>query len=132
MAPMMFGFNHHGMTSMGYDCARSVPEVFLHGFPVEVFPALRYIIDDLFWDVGVDHRDLGSAFARAIGESKLKINNALRTLEPTAKGTKLTSTMDYELPYSILGKLVDKLRVSKDVEKTMERTLRDTKKALEA
>ena len=70
--------------------------------------------------------------ARAIGASKLKINNALRTLEPTAKGTKLTSTMDYELPYSILGKLVDKLRVSRDVEKTMERTLRDTKKALEA
>jgi uncharacterized membrane protein len=68
---------------------------------------------------------------RTIGASKLKVN-ALRTLEPTAKGTKLTTTMDYELPYSILGKIVDRLKVQKDIEKTMERTLMGMKKALEA
>jgi carbon monoxide dehydrogenase subunit G len=68
---------------------------------------------------------------RTIGASKFKMQGS-STLEPTAKGTKLTSTMNYELPYSILGKLVDKLKVSKDMEKSMERTLRDTKKALEA
>ena len=44
--------------------------------------------------------------ARAIGESKFKVNIS-RTLEPTAKGTKLTNTADYELSYSILGKIVD-------------------------
>lgn len=68
---------------------------------------------------------------RTIGASKLKAQMS-DILEPTAKGTKLTRTSDYELPYSILGKIIDKLRVSKDMEKSMEKVLRDTKKALEA
>ena len=66
-----------------------------------------------------------------IGASKLKMQYS-NTLEPTAKGTKLTITYDYELPYSILGKIVDKLRVSKDIEKSSEKQLSDMKKALEA
>jgi carbon monoxide dehydrogenase subunit G len=66
-----------------------------------------------------------------IGASKLKLQYTY-DLEPTAKGTKLTSTYDYELPYSILGKIVDKLRVSKGIEKSTEKLLRDMKKALEA
>jgi carbon monoxide dehydrogenase subunit G len=65
-----------------------------------------------------------------IGGSKLKIKNSF-TLEPTAKGTKLTTTMDYELPYSILGKIVDKLKVSKDMEKMAEKQLGGMKKSLE-
>jgi carbon monoxide dehydrogenase subunit G len=68
---------------------------------------------------------------RTVGASKFKMQGS-STLEPTAKGTKLTTTMDYKLPYSILGKIIDKLKVSKDMEKSMERTLRDMKKALEA
>ena len=67
---------------------------------------------------------------RTIGGSKLKVQYT-DILEPTAKGTKLTRTFDYQLPYSILGKLIDKLRVSKDMEKRTEQVLRDTKKALE-
>lgn len=67
---------------------------------------------------------------RTIGASKLKVQTS-DILEPTANGTKLTGTMDYELPYSILGKIVDKLRVSKDLEKTMEKNQRNLKKALE-
>ena len=58
--------------------------------------------------------------------------NASYILEPTAKGTKLTFAYDYELPYSILGKIVDKLKVSKDFEKSTEKQLRDLKTALEA
>jgi len=69
--------------------------------------------------------------SRTIGGSKLKMQSST-TLEPTAKGTKLTVTMDYELPYSIIGKIVDKLRVSKDLEKASEKNLSDMKKALEA
>ena len=69
--------------------------------------------------------------SRTIGKSKVKANMK-DVLEPTAKGTKLTRTFDYELPYSILGKIVDKLKVSKDMEKSTEKVLRDTKKALEA
>ena len=68
---------------------------------------------------------------RTIGASKFKMHGS-HTLEPTAKGTKLTNTADYELPYSILGKLIDKLKVSKDIEKRMEKELRDMKKALES
>ncbi len=66
-----------------------------------------------------------------IGASKVKTQTS-SILEPTAKGTKLTRTHDYQLPYSILGKIVDKLRVSKDIEKSMEKQLSGIKKALEA
>ena len=68
---------------------------------------------------------------KTIGASKFK-TTLLVTLEPTAKGTKLTYSMDYELPYSVLGKLVDKLKVGKDMEKNMGAMLEKAKKALEA
>ena len=35
--------------------------------------------------------------------------------------------MDYDLPYSFLGKLVDKLRVSRDLEKGTEKALKKLK-----
>jgi uncharacterized protein YndB with AHSA1/START domain len=54
------------------------------------------------------------------------------TLEPTTKGTKLTHSVDYELPYSILGKVIDKLKVSKNLKKEMDVWLPNAKKALEA
>jgi carbon monoxide dehydrogenase subunit G len=66
-----------------------------------------------------------------VGTSKFKLKQTC-TVEPTAKGTKLTYIADYTLPYSILGKLVDKLKVQKDMEKSIERQLMDGKKALEA
>jgi carbon monoxide dehydrogenase subunit G len=53
-------------------------------------------------------------------------------IEPTAKGTKLTFINDYELPYSILGKIVDKLTIHKKLEKNMERYQTNMKKALES
>ena len=58
--------------------------------------------------------------------------SSLWVLEPTAKGTKLTYSMDYELPYSILGKLVDKLRVKKDIDKSVAEMMENIKKGLEA
>ena len=54
------------------------------------------------------------------------------TFEPTAKGTKVTFNMEYEVPYSILGKLIDKLKVQKDIEKSNTKLLENMKKALEA
>ena len=45
------------------------------------------------------------------------------TLSSSALGTKATFMMDYELPYSIFGKIIDKLRVCKAVEKGTERGL---------
>ncbi|MFW9896589.1 MAG: hypothetical protein ACFFD7_12355 [Candidatus Thorarchaeota archaeon] len=35
--------------------------------------------------------------------------------EVTNKGTKITTTFDYELPYSILGKIIDKLGTGKQI-----------------
>jgi carbon monoxide dehydrogenase subunit G len=63
--------------------------------------------------------------------SKLKLKQTC-TVEPTANGTKLTYIADYTLPYSILGKIIDKLKVQKDMEKSIDRQLMDGKKALEA
>ncbi|MGD0071661.1 MAG: SRPBCC family protein [Candidatus Bathyarchaeia archaeon] len=68
---------------------------------------------------------------RTIGASKFKMTNSW-VLEPTTKGTKSTFSMEYEVPYSVLGKLVDKLKVSKDMEKSMSKMLENMKKALEA
>ena len=59
-----------------------------------------------------------------------KMTNSL-ILEPTDKGTKLTHSMEYELPYSILGKVIDKLKVSRDVKKELNIWLPNAKKALE-
>jgi len=36
--------------------------------------------------------------------------------EATDKGTRVTTTWDYELPYSVLGKILDKLKVGKEIE----------------
>ena len=65
-----------------------------------------------------------------VGAGKFKMESSW-IFEPTAKGTKLTFSYDYELPYSVLGKIVDKLRVSKDMEKSTEKQLEGIKKTLE-
>ena len=54
------------------------------------------------------------------------------TLNPSEKGTKATFMMDYDLPYSILGKIIDKLRLYKAVEKGTTRALKKLKKIAEA
>ena len=71
------------------------------------------------------------ATMRTVKGSKLKLQQTC-AVEPTANGTKLTYIADYTMPYSILGKLVDKLKVQKDVEKSIDRILMDGKKALES
>ncbi|MFB0557505.1 MAG: SRPBCC family protein, partial [Candidatus Bathyarchaeia archaeon] len=53
------------------------------------------------------------------------------TLTPTDSGTLLTFVIDYELPFSILGKIVDKIRVSKDIERSIEKGLKKMKETLE-
>ena len=53
------------------------------------------------------------------------------TLDSAKTGTKLTTSFDYELPYSILGKLIDKLRVHKAMEKESEKALQKMKEIAE-
>ncbi len=67
---------------------------------------------------------------RTIGASKHNVIDSM-TLEPTTKGTKMTYSVDYKVPYSVLGRLIDKLKVSKDMEKGDRQLLENIKKALE-
>ncbi|MCW4025729.1 MAG: SRPBCC family protein [Candidatus Bathyarchaeota archaeon] len=59
-----------------------------------------------------------------------KMTNTL-LLEPTSKGTILTHIVEYELPYSYLGRIIDKLKVRKDVEKEMDSWLENAKNIIE-
>jgi hypothetical protein len=52
--------------------------------------------------------------------------------EPTVKGTKMTLTLDYEMPYSVLGRLIDGLLVKNWLEKEINKVMENLKKALEA
>ena len=53
------------------------------------------------------------------------------TLSPTKDRTKVTFTEDYELQYSIIGKIIDKLRVRKAIEKDVEGALKKLKEMAE-
>jgi uncharacterized membrane protein len=53
------------------------------------------------------------------------------TLSPTKAGTKITFVMDYALPYSVLGKIIDKLRVSKEIEKSIDQGFKKLKEMME-
>ena len=69
--------------------------------------------------------------SKTMGGSKFNMTGSY-DLEPIAKGTKLTQTMDYEVPYSILGKLIDKLKFGKELKKGSVEAMENMKKALEA
>mgnify|MGYP001043965618 CR=1 FL=1 len=49
------------------------------------------------------------------------------TLSPIEDGIKATLIMNYSLPYSILGKIIDKLWVSRDIDKSVERGMKKLK-----
>jgi len=53
------------------------------------------------------------------------------TLTPTESGTKFSEVIDYELPYSVLGKLLDKLRVHKAIDNSYEAALKRLKNMAE-
>jgi len=53
------------------------------------------------------------------------------TLTPTKTGSSVNTTFDYELPYAVLGKLIDKLRVHKALEKGAEKALQRMKSVAE-
>ena len=57
--------------------------------------------------------------------------SGVRALSPIKKGTKVDIVDEYEMPYSILGKLIDKLRFRKAVVKNNEIGLGKLKAMLE-
>ncbi len=52
--------------------------------------------------------------------------------KPVTGGTEYTIVVNYEMPYSILGKILDKLKVSKDAEKSLESANQNLKNLLES
>lgn len=53
-------------------------------------------------------------------------------MKPIESGTKLTEVIDYELPYSHLGKILDKVAVGKHMEKFAKEELENLKGILES
>lgn len=52
---------------------------------------------------------------------------SVTTLTPTEAGTRVTFLMEYNLPYSIFGKVIDKLRVSRELDKGIEQGFENLK-----
>jgi len=58
-------------------------------------------------------------------------NDGTFLLEPTERGTKVTFIMNYELPYSVLGMIIDRLKVSKEIERDIAEALSRLKEKVE-
>ncbi len=54
-----------------------------------------------------------------------------QVFESTDAGTKVSTTLDYELPYSVLGKLLDKLKAGKELERYVKARDEKSKEILE-
>ncbi len=52
-------------------------------------------------------------------------------IKPTDKGSSVTWTVDYEPPYSYLGKVMDKLMMRKQLEESVDESVKNLKKLLE-
>jgi uncharacterized membrane protein len=52
------------------------------------------------------------------------------SFEPSAQGTEIEMVMDYDIP-GVLGKIFDKIKISKEMEKNMESSLKKMKEILE-
>jgi uncharacterized membrane protein len=53
------------------------------------------------------------------------------TLNPAKTGTQVTVAVDYQLPYSVLGKMLDKLKFHRAFEKSFETSLKKLKELVE-
>ncbi len=63
-------------------------------------------------------------------KGKTAVSDSL-ILEPMANGTKVTYVTEYDVPYSVFGKLIDKVKISRDMENMHVKMLENLKNALE-
>jgi uncharacterized protein YndB with AHSA1/START domain len=66
------------------------------------------------------------------GGGVFKRENLTFAFENTDRGTKVTITEDYEFPYSVLGKIIDKLMARKGFERWIQSGAKKAKEVLEA
>lgn len=88
------------------------------------------------WDIKVTEfvkdKKITMRSMRSKESSKLALNSTNSfTLEPTTKGTKVSYSIEYEMPWSVLGELIDELMVKRNMEKQNTKLLENLKKALE-
>src|SRR5713226_387633 len=60
----------------------------------------------------------------------MKSGDTRLEIEPTVKGSRIIWTTEYELPYSYLGKLADKLKARKQFEAAIDRSVANLEKLL--
>jgi uncharacterized membrane protein len=85
---------------------------------------------DVEFDIEItEYSKYKSASWRTTGGNLTAIGNSI--LKPIELGTELRLIFDYDLPFSILGKVVDKLLVSREMEKGFDTDLVKLKDMLE-
>jgi uncharacterized membrane protein len=99
------------------------------GFKAKV----RAKFGDKVWESEVETTELVKNKRHVVRQKggALKKMETTDLFEPTEKGTKWTAIMEYELPYSLIGKVVDKLKARKDMEKAMDYMMKKTKELIE-
>ena len=94
---------------------------------------VRAKIGDQVWEVEVETTEFVKNKRQTVRQKGGAMKKMLMTdtFEPTDGGTKWTSIVEYELPYSLLGKLVDKLKFRKVIEKSTDYYVNKTKELIE-
>ena len=99
------------------------------GFTVKA----RVKIGDQVWEVEVETTEFVENERVSMRQTGGAMKKMLMTdtFEPADGGTKWTAIVEYELPYSLLGKLIDKLKFRKDMEKSSDYYVNKTKELIE-
>ena len=82
------------------------------------------------WDIETTEwaKDRKYAWRTTSGDVAMLVTWTLREVD---EGTELKYEIQYELPYSILGKIIDRLKASKDIENGMIAALQNLKQLME-
>lgn len=85
------------------------------------------------WDVEVEITEFveNERYVTRQTGGPMKKFDMIDTFEPTNGGTRWTAILDYELPYSLLGKLMDRLKVRKAFEESSNYYTEKTKELIE-
>ena len=65
------------------------------------------------------------------GTGRVRNTIVTYTLKPTKAGTEMTYAVDYEMPWGVLGKFLDKLFAQREAEKIVEKESKKLKSILE-